>query len=86
MYRYNSPTGMIIKEMILALRGSTVMAVIAAGLLCTFAYRSLTKVPAPPAATKGNCTSESIRQVADPMERAILSGQCAKRAGTPKAD
>ena len=71
---------MIIKELILTSRASTVVAVVAAGLLGMFAYRSLSRVPAPPPPTTANCTAEAIRQVADPMERAILSGQCARKA------
>jgi hypothetical protein len=71
---------MIIKELILTLRASTVMAVVAAGLLGVFAYRSVSRVPAPPAPTPASCTAEAIRQVADAMERSILSGQCAKKA------
>ncbi len=67
-------------------KGSTVIVVMAAALLCTLAYRNMTRVPAPPPATKGNCTREAIRQVDDPMERAILSGQCAKQPATSGAD
>ena len=62
-----------------------VIVVMAAALLCTLAYKNMTKVPAPPPATKDNCTQEAIRQVDDPMERAILSGQCAKQPATTGA-
>ncbi|HEX7982661.1 MAG TPA: entry exclusion lipoprotein TrbK [Duganella sp.] len=72
-------------ELILARRGGTIITVIAAGLLCAFAYRSLTRVPAPPAPTKANCAAKAIREVADPMERAILSGQCAKQPASGAA-
>jgi len=61
-------------------KGGTVIVVIAAALLCTLAYKTMTRVPAPPTATTSNCTSEAIRQVDDPVERAILSGRCAKQA------
>jgi hypothetical protein len=80
MWRYNGDPLTIIKELILARRGNTVVALLAAGLLCVFAYRSLTRVPAPPAATTATCTAAAIRAVGDPMERAILSGRCGKRA------
>ena len=66
-------------------KGSTVIVVMAAALLGTLAYKNMTKVPAPPPATKGNCTPEAIRQVDDPMERAILSGQCGKQPATAGA-
>lgn len=82
MWRYNTRPGRIIKELILARpgsKGNMVIVVIAAALLCTLAYKNMTRVPAPPPATKGNCTPEAIRQVGDPIERAILSGQCAKQ-------
>jgi entry exclusion lipoprotein TrbK len=79
---------MIIKELILARaggKGNTAIVVIVAALLCALAYKNLTKVSAPPPATKNNCTSEAIRKVADPMERAILSGRCAKQSSTTAA-
>ena len=66
-------------------KGSTVIVVAAAALLCALAYKNMTTVPAPPPATKDNCTPEAIRQVDDPMERAILSGQCAKQPATTGA-
>lgn len=58
-----------------------VIAAVAAIALGTFAYNSFTGKPvstAPPA-TAAECTPEAIRQVADAMERAILSAQCGKR-------
>jgi hypothetical protein len=89
MWGYNSHPGRIIKELILARpgsKGTTVIVVMAAALLCTLAYKNMSKVPAPPPATRGNCTQEAIRQVDDPMERAILSGQCAKQPATTGAN
>ena len=64
-----------------------VIVVMAAALLCALAYKNMTRVPAPPPPppTKGNCTPEAIRQVDDAMERAILSGQCAKQSPTAGA-
>ena len=88
MWGYNSHPGRIIKELILARPGSKggmVIVVMAAALLCALAYKNMTRVPAPPPPTKGNCTPEAIRQVDDAMERAILSGQCAKQSPTPGA-
>lgn len=54
----------------------TVMAVV---LLSAWAWRQLGKTPAVPVATPANCTRDAVRAVQDPVERAILSGQCGKQ-------
>ena len=55
------------------------MTLIAVVLLSAWAWRQLGKTPVVPVATPANCTQEAIRAVADPVERAILSGQCARQ-------
>lgn len=64
---------------------STVMTLIAVVLLSAWAWRQLSKTPTVPVPTAANCTQDAIRAVADAMERAILSGQCARQAESTKA-
>lgn len=60
------------------------MTLIAVVLLSAWAWRQLSKTPRVPTATPANCTQDAIRAVANPTERAILSGQCG-RSPTPPA-
>jgi hypothetical protein len=57
------------------------MTLIAVVLLSAWAWRQLSRTPKMPASTVANCTQDAIRAVRDPVERAILSGQCAKQVG-----
>lgn len=61
-------------------RTNLIIAIVAAGILAVFALRAFThKTPnlaAKP--TAQSCTPEAIRQVADALERSVLSANCAK--------
>ena len=59
---------------------STVMTLIAVVLLSAWAWHQLGKKPKVPEATTANCSQEAIRAVNDVVERAILSGRCARQA------
>lgn len=62
-------------------RTNLVIAVVAAAILAAFAFRGFTRQPARLAASKAtaeNCTPEAIKQVADALERSVLSANCAK--------
>ncbi|MTW13332.1 entry exclusion lipoprotein TrbK [Pseudoduganella eburnea] len=72
-------------------RTNLVIAVVAAAILAAFVFRSFTRQPGHLAASKAtveSCTPEAIRQVADALERSVLSANCAKldkaRAETPR--
>jgi len=63
-------------------RANLVIAVVAAAILATIAYRGVTRHPANAVASKPSaisCTPEAIKQVSDALERSILSANCAKR-------
>ena len=68
------------------IQSSTVMTLIAVVLLSAWAWRQLGKTPKVPEASAANCSQEAIRAVADPIERAILSGRCAKQAAPDKPE
>lgn len=62
-------------------RTNLVIAVVAAAILAALAFRSFTRQPGALPASKPNaenCTPEAIRQVADALERSVLSANCAK--------
>jgi len=61
-------------------RTNPVIAVIAAAVLAAVAVKSFTRQPPqiPSKPVAANCTPEAIKQVADALERAILSANCAK--------
>jgi entry exclusion lipoprotein TrbK len=57
--------------------------VIAAAILAAFAFRGFSQKPAQLPASKPDaqhCTPEAIKQVADALERSVLSANCAKQA------
>lgn len=60
---------------------SLTFAVVAIITMAGFAYNGLIRQrPVPvPKATAVACTPEAIRQVADALERSVLSAQCAKQ-------
>ena len=62
-----------------------IVSAVAAVIVVVFAWRELTRPAAGPAreATAASCTPEAIRQVADALERSVLSAQCAKREAGP---
>ncbi|MES2348832.1 MAG: entry exclusion lipoprotein TrbK [Pseudomonadota bacterium] len=68
------------KDGILKSKTNALITLAASALLGIFGYRSLTRQVQPIQATAANCKTEYIRSVNDSMERAILSGQCAKAA------
>jgi entry exclusion lipoprotein TrbK len=58
-----------------------IVAIVAAITLAGFAYNGFVhqrSIPAPKASAAA-CTPEAIRQVADALERSMLSAQCAKQ-------
>lgn len=61
-------------------RTNLVIAVIAAAVLAAVAVKSFTRQPPqiPSKPVAANCTPEAIKQVADALERSILSANCAK--------
>jgi entry exclusion lipoprotein TrbK len=61
-----------------------IFAVVAVIAMAGFTYNGFIHqrtLPAP-TATAAACTPAAIRQVADPLERSVLSAQCAKRIPT----
>lgn len=67
-------------------RTNLVIAVIAAAVLAAVALKSFTRQPPqiPSKPVAANCTLEAIKQVADALERSILSANCAKLDDTNK--
>jgi hypothetical protein len=72
-------------------RTNLVIAVLAATILAAFAFGSFTRQPSHLAASRATvegCTPEAIKQVADALERSVLSANCAKldkaRGGSPR--
>lgn len=60
---------------------NVIIAAIAAITLAAFAYNGFVRqrtLPVP-RITAAACTPEAIRQVADALERSVLSAQCAKQ-------
>jgi hypothetical protein len=61
-------------------RTNLIIGVVAAGVIASFAWRSVSHVPAEPGRvpTAADCTPQAIRAVGDVLERSIVSARCAK--------